>query len=79
MYDPLHECYSVTYCALYKQTASVIEAFEQGVYAAEMTSKDTVSRASKYPNAEAHAVGIWLRACLEALKLKWEDNRHENL
>lgn len=74
MYDPLYECYSATYYALYKQSLSVIEAFGEGVCAAEITAKNTMCVGRKYPDAGAHAVGIWLRASYEAVKLRWEDS-----
>lgn len=73
MYDPLHECYAVTYYMLYKQSAGVLEAFGEGVSAAEITAQNTVLLGQKYPDAGAHAVGIWLRACYEAVKLRWEE------
>lgn len=74
MYDPLHECYSVTSFALYKDCVGVMEAFGEGVSAAEGTAKNTVAPNGKYPDAGAHIVAIWLRASYEALKLRWDDN-----
>lgn len=78
MYDPLYECYSVIYYAFCKQSLSVIEAFGEGVSAAEITAKNTVCAGRKYPDAGAHAVGIWLRACYEAVKLRWTENTAEH-
>lgn len=77
MYDPLHDCYSVTY-AHYKQYMSVMEAFAEGVSAAEICAQNTVSLGRRYPDAGAHTVGIWLRACYEAVKLRWEDTAAKN-
>lgn len=73
MYDPLYECYSATYYNLCKQSTSVLEAFGEGVCAAEVTAQNTILPGCKYPDAGAHAVGIWLRACYEAVKLRWEE------
>lgn len=77
MYDPLYECYSVTSHALYKQSSSIMDSFSNGVSAAEASAKNTVLPGQKYPDAGAHAVGIWLRACYEAVKLRWEENSDE--
>lgn len=73
MYDPLYECYTATYYTFYKKSSSVLEAFGEGVSAAEIAAQNTVPPGQKHPDAGAHAVGIWLRACYEAVKLRWDE------
>lgn len=73
MYDPLYVCYTIASNALYKQSSSVLDAFAEGVSGAETAAQSTRQPGQRYSDAGAHAVGIWLRACYEAVKLRWEE------
>lgn len=71
MYDPLEACAVL----VRKNSANgqYICAFETGVAKAEEVAQSTKQLGSKYPNPGAHAVGIWLRAVCEAVKLRCMD------
>ncbi|KAH1015868.1 hypothetical protein HUJ04_007187 [Dendroctonus ponderosae] len=71
MYDPLEACAVL----VRKNSANgqYIYAFETGVAKAEEVAQSTRQQGSKYPNPGAHAVGIWLRAVCEAVKLRCMD------
>lgn len=69
MYDPLCACATVTRKEL-EQGSDYIKAFQQGVLAAEEVGQKTKKLTQKYPDSGAHAVGIWMRAVLEGVKLR---------
>ncbi|XP_050308452.1 PTS-dependent dihydroxyacetone kinase 1, dihydroxyacetone-binding subunit DhaK-like [Anthonomus grandis grandis] len=68
MYDPLYACATV-----FRQKSAgtrYIYGLECAVARAEEVALQTKNRGSKYPDAGAHAVGIWMRAICEAVKLR---------
>ncbi|CAG9774057.1 unnamed protein product [Ceutorhynchus assimilis] len=67
LYDPLEACSSYLRQNIGK---SFIILFENGVGKAEEAATASKQPGCKYPNAGAHAVGIWLRAVCEAAKLR---------
>lgn len=71
MFDPLCYCELASREALNKDL-SIVEAFEAGLLAAEEAIRKTKKDGNKYPDPGAHAVGIWLRAIYEAIKLRCE-------
>ncbi|GJQ86438.1 hypothetical protein Trydic_g10345 [Trypoxylus dichotomus] len=71
MFDPLCTCAAVMEESLTNDIRDV-EAFGNGVFAAEETAQKTKQSPRKYPDPGAHAVGIWLRALYEGVKLRCE-------
>lgn len=69
MYDPICSCISVAKTEL-EGGSEFIEAFSKGVEAAERAASQT-KKDFKYPDSGAHAVGIWMRAILEGIKLTY--------
>ncbi|XP_076257958.1 uncharacterized protein LOC143195008 [Rhynchophorus ferrugineus] len=70
MYDPLIACANTI--KLYININDPIEAFGRGVSKAEDVATKTVKSGCKFPDAGAHAVGIWMRAIYEGVKLRYE-------
>lgn len=69
MYDPIFSCIRVAKADL-EAGNTFIDAFGKGVEAAEYSA--TLTRKEyKYPDSGAHAVGIWMRAILEGIKLMY--------
>lgn len=71
MFDPLNACAKVVEESL-TNNVNEVEAFGNGVAAAEETAQKTKLANRKYPDPGAHAVGIWLRALYEGVKLRCE-------
>ncbi|XP_066137859.1 PTS-dependent dihydroxyacetone kinase 1, dihydroxyacetone-binding subunit DhaK-like [Euwallacea fornicatus] len=71
MYDPLATC-----ADLIRRNSTqgrLIYAFEMGVGGAEDIAQSTKPPGAKFPDAGAHAIGIWMRAVCEAVKLRCMD------
>lgn len=71
MFDPLCACANAMEDALNNEVNDV-DAFGSGVVAAEETAQKTKVSPKRYPDPGAHAVGIWLRAIYEGVKLRCE-------
>ncbi|XP_023022759.1 PTS-dependent dihydroxyacetone kinase 1, dihydroxyacetone-binding subunit DhaK [Leptinotarsa decemlineata] len=69
MYDPICACNRSTRAEL-EQGNHFIYAFGKGVSAAEEAAQATKRDNWKYPDPGAHAVGIWIRAVYEGVKLR---------
>ncbi|KAJ8910807.1 hypothetical protein NQ315_014515 [Exocentrus adspersus] len=69
MYDPIYICGETVRLEL-EAGKHYIEAFGKGVAAAEEIAQKTKKRKQKYPDSGAHAVGIWMRAVVEGVKLR---------
>lgn len=69
MYDPIYDFCTVSR-AEYQSGTDALTAFGRGIQkaeeAVELTKKDKL-----YPDPGAHAVGIWMRAIYEGLKVRW--------
>lgn len=70
MYDPLCACAEGIEESLRKQGRD-LEAFMLGVDAAENIAISTKLSTKRYPDPGAHVVGIWLRALLEGIKMRY--------
>lgn len=68
LYDPLVAC--ATLVRQLSTDGKFIYALEAGVHKAEEVAQATKRPGCKYPDAGAHAVGIWLRAVCEGVKLR---------
>lgn len=73
MYDPLYMCATTITTAL-NQSVKPMEAFGIGVSAAEESAQKTKLLGKRYPDPGAHAVGIWMRAVYEGVKLRYSDD-----
>lgn len=69
---PLNACV-VAVDKLLKSGGKAMNAFSKGVLEAEMAAEKTRQLLNNYPDPGAHAVGIWMRAVFEGLKLRYED------
>ncbi|XP_022903990.1 triokinase/FMN cyclase-like [Onthophagus taurus] len=69
--DPLCTCARVMEESL-NSNMSDVEAFGMAVASAEETAQRTKIEPRSYPDPGAHAVGIWLRAVYEGVKLRCE-------
>lgn len=73
MYDPLYMCANIVVEAL-NGSIKPIEALGMGVAAAEEAAQKTKLPGKRYPDPGAHAVGIWMRAIYEGVKLRCSDD-----
>lgn len=73
MYDPLRVC-TITVGEAFAQSEKPLDAFGKGVSAAELTAENTRPLTGKHPDPGAHAVGIWMRAVYEGIKLRCVDD-----
>lgn len=71
MLDPLSACEKAFELSLTSGMGDV-DALGNGVIAAEESAQKTKISPRKYPDPGAHAVGIWLRAVYEGVKLRCE-------
>ncbi|XP_018577868.1 triokinase/FMN cyclase-like isoform X2 [Anoplophora glabripennis] len=69
MYDPIFIC-AATVREELEAGQNYIDAFGKGVIAAEEIAQKTKKFKQKYPDSGAHAVGIWMRAAYEGVKLR---------
>lgn len=67
LYDPIHNLIRVARSEL-NTGKHFIDAFGKALEAAEY-SISLSKKAYKYPDSGAHAVGIWMRALFEGVKL----------
>lgn len=71
MIETLYEC-SITFKRNLEKLTGLI-AFEAAVTAAEEKAKVREAN-KKHPDPNAHALGIWLRAVYEGLKIEFPEN-----
>lgn len=69
MYDPILAC-CTTVSESFKKGDNFLEAFGNGVSKAEEVAQLTKKEKRRFPNPGAHAVGIWMRAVYEGVKLR---------
>lgn len=69
IYDPIWGCIEVVQNELESGT-KFLNAFENGVSAAQQIASNTRFDHMKHPDSGAHSVGIWMRAVQEGVKLK---------
>lgn len=69
MYDPIHIC-AATVREELEAGSDYIQAFGKGVTAAEEIAQKMKKSGQKHPDSGAHAVGIWMRAVFEGVKLR---------
>ncbi|KAJ8978993.1 hypothetical protein NQ317_015709 [Molorchus minor] len=69
MYDPIFMCTKTVQDELLLGRHFIV-AFGKGVSRAEEAAQATRKSKMKYPDAGAHAVGIWMRAVFEGVKLR---------
>lgn len=69
MYDPIQACATVMRSNISVGYQGIL-LFGMGVTKAEESASRTKEEGQKYPDAGAHAVGIWLRAIFEGVKLR---------
>lgn len=69
MLDPLHAC-SSSVKESFETGTDLILSLDNGLRAAEDAIQRTRIDNRKYPDPGAHAVGIWMRAVFEGIKLK---------
>lgn len=67
MLDPLLDC-AIHTRQEFENTGEIMEAFGSGIFWAEEAIRRSAK--GKYPDPGAHAVGIWMRAVYEAIKLQ---------
>lgn len=71
MYDPIYSFIKVARIEL-EAGKKFIDAFGKAVEAAEYAALVT-KKEHRYPDSGAHAVGIWMRAVIEGVKLTYSD------
>lgn len=69
MLDPLYAGVTVVN-KNFEEEIDLITSLDNGLRAAEDAVQNTKISGRKYPDPGAHAVGIWLRAVFEGIKLK---------
>lgn len=69
MLDPLHVGV-MTLSEKFHENDGFIKSLDSALRAAEDAVQNTKTKNRKYPDPGAHAVGIWLRAVYEGIKLR---------
>lgn len=69
MLDPLFACVNVVNNR-FSEGIDVLESLDDGLKAAEEAVLQTKTPDRKYADPGAHAVGIWMRAVFEGIKLR---------
>ncbi|CAH1116269.1 unnamed protein product [Phaedon cochleariae] len=69
MYDPIY-AFTQTSRHEFEQGNNCMDSFGKGVKVAEETAQLTKKPKYRYPDSGAHAVGIWMRAVFEGVKLR---------
>lgn len=71
------KCCEITVRKEMEKGEHYLHCFGMGVSVAEEIAQETKLPNCKYPDAGAHAVGIWMRAVIEGVKLMSEGDTCE--